>query len=74
MSRPRFFSVPADIADTLVPRQLRQSWVDVQGAVRVLLSSADLFAYGIGKALENGAVEMTSTQVAEIISNIKDKS
>lgn len=73
MSKPRFFIVPAKVADTIISRHLRWSWVDEQGCTQVLLSSADLFVYGINKALANGAMEANDTQVHEIIESIKNK-
>ena len=65
MSRPRFFSVPADVADTLVRRDLRRHWTE-DGMVRVLLSSSDLYPYGIDRALAEGAVELSLEQVKRI--------
>ena len=65
MSRPRFFSVPADVADTLVRRDLRRHWTE-GGMVRVLLSSSDLYPYGIDRALAEGAVELSLEQVKRI--------
>ncbi len=64
--------VPAKIADTIVNRCLRRSWVDEQGVTQVLLSSKDLFAYGISKAIAEGAVEIDKTQVHDIIDSIKN--
>lgn len=63
--------VPAEVADTIVSRRLRRSWVDEQGTTQVLLSSKDLFAYGISQAIAEGAVEIEDTQVRDIIDSIK---
>ncbi|GEM_PF-1701077 len=65
MSRPRFFSVPADVADTLVRRELRRHWSE-DGMVKVLLSSSDLYAYGIDRALSEGAVELSLEDVKRL--------
>ena len=71
MSRPRFFSVPATVADGIVNRSLRKSWTDTSGETRVLLSASDLFAYGIERAMEAGAEEMTRAEVQTIINKQK---
>lgn len=65
MSKPRFFSVPSSLADRLVRRELRRSWAD-SCEVRVLLSSSDLYAYGIDRALSEGAVELSLDEVKKL--------
>ncbi len=65
MSRPRFFSVPADVADTLVRRELRRHWSE-DCMAKVLLSSSDLYAYGIDRALSEGAVELSLEDVKRL--------
>lgn len=73
MSKPRFFIVPAKVADTIIRRRLRRSWTDKQGTTQVLLSSKDLFAYGISKAIAEGAVEIDESQLHDIIDSLKNK-
>lgn len=65
MSKPRFFSVPAVIADTLACRSIRSSWNE-NGQTKVLLSSSDLYAYGIDRALSEGATELTLEEVEKL--------
>ncbi|MBO7267537.1 MAG: hypothetical protein J6V12_07210 [Bacteroidaceae bacterium] len=66
MSKPRFFSVPSEVADTIVRRELRRSWSE-NGLVKVLLSSSDLYTYGIERAIQHGAVELTSDDVKQLL-------
>lgn len=62
MSRPRLFSVPEAIAAELNLTELRTH----DGTGRVLLSGRDLMCYGIDKALEEGAEELSSDEAKEI--------
>lgn len=61
MSRPRLFSVPEAIAAELNLTELRTH----DGTGRVLLSGRDLAFYGIDKALEEGAEELSPDEAKE---------
>lgn len=62
MSRPRLFSVPEAIAAELNLTELRTH----DGTGRVLLSGRDLAFYGIDKALDEGAEEISHDEAKEI--------
>lgn len=62
MSRPRLFSVPEAMASELNLTELRTH----DGKGRVLLSGRDLACYGLEKAVEDGAEEITPDEAKEI--------